>query len=115
MAKLFRDEHKWNDANTHIERAESKMVDSARGLGGGTEMQAESWYQQRQLGDAKSETLRSLEVYERFGDVRSGDLQGVPSADRKSKMGSRVSRKSDSSGDFSGSGAASILANSALS
>ena len=33
-------------------------------------MQAEIWYRQRQLGDAKSEALCALKIFERFGDVR---------------------------------------------
>ena len=77
-------------------------------------MQVEIWHQRRLLGGAKSETQRLLEVYERFEDARSKDLKGVPPADRKSKMGSRVSRESDSGGESSHD-AASILADSAQS
>ena len=52
MAKLFRDEDEFNDANTHIEQAKLHAADNPYNLGRGMEMQARIWYRQRRLEDA---------------------------------------------------------------
>ena len=70
MAELFRDEHEYDDANAHIEQAKSHTADDDYNLGRGMDLQAWIWYQQRRLGDAKSEALRALEIYERVGAAK---------------------------------------------
>jgi len=67
LALLFRDEGRFDDAQTHIERAKSHTVNSARNLGYGMEMQARVWYKQHRLEKAKSEALRAADVYEKLG------------------------------------------------
>jgi hypothetical protein len=37
-------------------------------------MQAILWYSQRRLGEAKSEAMRAVDVYERFGAVEEAKL-----------------------------------------
>ena len=66
---MFGDGGKWGDANGHIERAKSHAVNGALQyeLGRATRMQAEVWYGQLRLEDAKSEALHSLEIFERLG------------------------------------------------
>ena len=78
-AELFRDEHKWSGVDACIERVKSQTVRSACDLGGGTEMQAEIWYQQRQLGDVCAYSRSAV-----------GSFGGS-----KKQMGSRVSRESE--------------------
>ena len=111
MAKLFRDEHEFKDASAHIEQAKSHTVDNPRNLGRGMEIQAEIWYRQRRLGDAKSEGLRALEVYERLGDVKSAEICRRLLERIGRTTGSRVLRESDSGGEFSSYDVASILTN----
>ena len=69
LAGLFGDGGELNDQSAHIERAKSHAVDGAMkyALGRATRMQAEVWYQQLRLEDAKSEALDSLEIFEKLG------------------------------------------------
>ena len=69
LAELFVGEDELEDANTHIELAKSHAVDGAMAyeLARAMEMQAGVWYRQLRLDDAKSESLRSLEIYEKLG------------------------------------------------
>ena len=76
LAKLFRDGNKLEDADVHIERAKSHAVDGTMlyDLGEVMIMQADVWYRQRRLGDAKSEALAALEIFEKLGVTEdSGD------------------------------------------
>ena len=68
-AQLFDDWGELEDANTHIERAKSYAVDCAfqYELGRATRIQANVWYQQLRLEDARSEALHSLEIFEKLG------------------------------------------------
>ena len=68
-AELFDNQGELEDANSHIERAKSYAVDRAfqYELGRATRIQANVWYQQHRLEDAKSEALHSLEIFEKLG------------------------------------------------
>jgi tetratricopeptide (TPR) repeat protein len=70
LAKLFFHEGKFKGANTHIKGAKSHAVENVYCLGRIMEMQAEIWYKQCKPGDARSEALGALEVYEKLGAVR---------------------------------------------
>ena len=67
LAYLFIQSGKFNDANTHAQRAKPHTVDNPYWLGRATEMQAMVWYAQPMLGDAKSEALYALKIYEELG------------------------------------------------
>jgi len=67
LASLFRDEGRFDDAHTHINRAKSHTVNSALNLGYAMEMQARIWYKQHRLEEARSEALRATDVYEKLG------------------------------------------------
>ena len=67
LAGLFRDEDKFDAANVNIERAKLHTTNHPYELGRGMKMQAQIWYQEGRLEEAKSETLRALEVYEKLG------------------------------------------------
>jgi tetratricopeptide (TPR) repeat protein len=74
LARLFRDEEEFDDANDHIKQAKSYAVHNAYNLARGMEIQSGVWYQQCRLEDAKSEVSQALEIFEKFGaaeDVRT--------------------------------------------
>ena len=67
LAGFFRDEAKFDDANVHIEQAKSHAADDSYKLARAMQMQAEVWYRQLRLEDAKSEALHALGIYEKSG------------------------------------------------
>ena len=71
MAQLFDDGGESEDANTHIELAKSYAIDGTLSyeLARAMELQARCWHRQLRLEDAKSEALRSLDIYEKLGDA----------------------------------------------
>ena len=74
LAGLFRDEGRFDDANSHIERAKPHTVGSAYYLGAAMDMQAKIWYKQHRLEEARSEALRAIDVYQRLGAAK--DVEG---------------------------------------
>ena len=70
LAKLFLDEERFEDANTQIEQAKSRVLNDPYSLGRMMEVQAAIWYRQRRLEDATSEVLGALEIYEKLGASR---------------------------------------------
>jgi len=70
LAGLFRDEDRFEDANAHIDHAKSFVGNNAYSLGRVMELQAEVWYHQGKLEEAKSEALQATDVYEKLGAVR---------------------------------------------
>jgi tetratricopeptide (TPR) repeat protein len=67
LARLFRDEGEFDNANIHIEQAKSHAVNDSYKLGRAMQMQADIWYRQLRLEEAKSEVLHALEILERLG------------------------------------------------
>jgi tetratricopeptide (TPR) repeat protein len=67
LATLFLDERSFDDAHAHIEHAKSHTVNSTYNLGRAMKLQAEVWYNQHRLEEAKSEALRATDVFERLG------------------------------------------------
>ena len=67
LAELFSDQGMFNDAHAHIERAKSHAVDNTYYLGRAMHLQANVWYQQDRLEQAKSEGLRAAGVFEKLG------------------------------------------------
>jgi tetratricopeptide (TPR) repeat protein len=70
LAELFRDQARFDDAHAHIKRAKPHTVDSAYLLGRAVELQAEVWYDQQRLEEAKSEALLAAQVYNKIGAVK---------------------------------------------
>jgi tetratricopeptide (TPR) repeat protein len=70
LARLFRDQGKFDDAHAHIERAKLHTVDSTRNLGRMMELQAGVLYKQCRFEEAKSDALRAAQVYEKLGAAR---------------------------------------------
>ena len=67
LAQLFVAGGRFDDAQAHVDRAKSHAVDHAYKLGRAMEMQAKVWYNQHRLEEARSETLRAADIYERLG------------------------------------------------
>ena len=64
---LFTEGGRFDDAQTHIERAKLHAVNSTYNLGFVMVQQAELWYEQDRLEEARSEVLRAVEFFEGFG------------------------------------------------
>jgi tetratricopeptide (TPR) repeat protein len=73
LAQLFLDEGKLDDASTQIERATSHVVHDWYKLGRAMNMQANVWYRQGRLEDAKSQAMKALEIYERSGAAHDAE------------------------------------------
>jgi len=67
LAHLLRNESRFDDAHTHLERAKSHTADNAYCLGLAVERQAVVWYDQHRLEQARSEVLRAADIYEKLG------------------------------------------------
>ena len=74
LAELFYNENKFDNAQSHIERAKAHAIDDAYNLGRAMDQQAEIWYQQDRLEEAKAEILCALETFEKLG--ATADLPG---------------------------------------
>jgi tetratricopeptide (TPR) repeat protein len=90
LAELFGDGRELDDESAHIKRAKSHAIDGAMQyqLGRAMQMQAEVWYRERRLEDAKSEALNAAHIYEKLGladDVKDCHdlLQEVEGATKK--------------------------------
>jgi len=70
LACLFRREGGLGDAQAHVEHAKSHTADSAYHLGHATEEQARVWCEQDRLEEAKSETLRAADIYDKLGAAK---------------------------------------------
>ena len=67
LAVLFCNENELDNAQSHIERAKSHVVDDAYKLGRVMHEQAEIWYRQGRLEEAKAEILCATELFEKLG------------------------------------------------
>ena len=67
LAYVSFDEGRFNDAHKHLDDAKTHAADSTYYLGLTMMTQAEFWYKQGRLGEAKSEALRAAEVFEKLG------------------------------------------------
>ena len=67
LADLFRKGCRFEDAQTHLERAKLHAVNNAHNLGLVMELQAEAWYERGRLEEARTEALGAADVYEKLG------------------------------------------------
>jgi len=70
LAQLFFDQDKFDDAHVHIERVKSHAANNTYHLGRTMHLQANIWYRQDRLEQAKSEGLRAADVFEKLGAAR---------------------------------------------
>jgi tetratricopeptide (TPR) repeat protein len=76
LARSFGDGGELNDESAHIKQAKAHAIDGGRQyeLGRATEMQAEVWYRELRLEDAKSEALDAIQIYEKLGYVNGVEI-----------------------------------------
>jgi len=67
LAGLFYDERRFDDAQAHVEHARSHTAYSTFNLARTMEMQANIWYTQYRLEEARLEALRAIDLYEKLG------------------------------------------------
>jgi tetratricopeptide (TPR) repeat protein len=78
LAMLFYDECEFDDANVHTERLKFHAVDDTYKLGRAMDMQADVWYRQLKLEEAKSEAMHALEILENLGAAQAaGDCRDL--------------------------------------
>ena len=78
LAKLFCDEREFDDASAHIGQAKSHAVDGGYNLGRSHKIQANIWYHQGRLKDAKSEVLHAFGIFEELGATKDiGDCRNL--------------------------------------
>jgi len=67
LATLFAEEGRFDDAHAQVEKAKSHVVNNAYLLARASLQHACIWYEQDMLEEAKSEALRTLNVFEKLG------------------------------------------------
>ena len=73
LAHLFRDEDRFDEAQSHTERAKSHAVNNKYHLGVVVEIQARIWYSQDRLEEAKSEALRAADILNKLGAAKDAE------------------------------------------
>ena len=73
LAQLFQIEDRLDDAHAHVIRAKSQAINEPHPLGRAMQLQAEFWYQQRRLEEAKSEALRAVDIFEKIGATEDAE------------------------------------------
>jgi tetratricopeptide (TPR) repeat protein len=102
LAKLFLNQKKFNDAHAHIEQAKMHAVEDAYCLGRAMEIRAGIWYVQYRFGDAASDALRALEIYEKLGAAEDArNCRASIPAIRKEKIFWSIYREFSSGGAIS--------------
>jgi len=89
LACLFFEDRRFNDTQNHLDRAKTHAVDSTYYLGFAMGVQADLWYELGRLGEAKSEALRAVEVFEKLGAAR--DLEECRKILRRIERGMTMS------------------------
>jgi tetratricopeptide (TPR) repeat protein len=78
LANLFLDRREFDDATAHLEQAKPHAANNVFNLGCATYLQAQVWYGQDRLEDAKSEALHALGIFEKLGAERdAGNSRGL--------------------------------------
>ena len=75
FATLFSDQGRFNDAQTHVERAKSYGINHMYILARSIQLQAVLWYQESRFEEAKSEALCAADVFEKTGAAK--DLENT--------------------------------------
>ena len=70
LARLFSEEGKFEEAQTHVEHAKAHAASDPYPLARSMDQQARIWSGQRRFEEARSEALRALDVFEKPGATR---------------------------------------------
>ena len=76
LAILHRDEDEFDDANAHVEQAQSHAVNNSYNLGCAFLLRAQIYHRQRRPEDSTSEVLRALEIFQKLGAPRDLEVCG---------------------------------------
>ena len=76
LARLFTRGDRFDEAQTHIERAKLHTVNCTYNLGIAMALQSELWYEQGRLEEARSEVLRAIDIFEKLGAAEALGLCG---------------------------------------
>jgi tetratricopeptide (TPR) repeat protein len=74
LADQFRSGGQFDDANAHVKQGKSYAADGTYQLGRTMKLQANIWYQEHRLEDAKSEALHALGIYEKLGATKDAEV-----------------------------------------
>ena len=74
LSEVFCDRGKFEDAQTHLERAESHAADDVYLLAYVMDQRARVWCMQRRFEDARSEALRALDAFEKLGATPNAEV-----------------------------------------
>lgn len=101
LAKVFLDQSQLYSAQIHIEHSKLHTLNNTYHLGHAMMVQAEIWYKQDRLVEARLETLRAADVFEMFGAAsdlkRCGEfLQRIEGATSKAAVTDRSADDSES-------------------
>ena len=78
LARLFRDEGRFEDAQAHLEHAKSHAVNGTYQMARAMEEQARLWYKQHKLEEARTEVLRAADIYDGIGAAKDvEDCRGL--------------------------------------
>ena len=106
LAELFLAKWEFDGAHVHMEQAKSHALDNPYFLGRAVLLQARILYPQGRLGEAMSEVLRALEIFQMFG--ASKDLENCRALLRN------IEQASESGVAFSGPGPSGELLEGSL-
>jgi len=70
LARLFFKQGGFDDAHTHVERAQSHAINDPYNLGRAMQLQASLWYEQHRFEEAKSQVLHAVDVFEKLGAMK---------------------------------------------
>ena len=73
LAEIFIKQGKFNDAQTHVDHAKSFAANNTYFLARASALQARLWYKQDMFGEARSEALAALGVFEKLGSVNNAE------------------------------------------
>ena len=73
LADLFRGESRFDDAHSHLEHAKSHTVNDPHQMGRVVELQARVLYMQHRFEEARLETQRARDTYEKVGAVKDAE------------------------------------------
>ena len=101
LAGPFLVENRFNEAQTHIERAKSHAASFPYGLGRAMELQVMIWDKQRRFEEAKSEALCAADVYGKLGATEDvGRCRALLQKIEDASNNPATPHKSDSNGEF---------------
>ena len=73
LAQVFSQQDRLGDAQTHVEYAKSSAANNTYLLAMASSLQADLWYQQDMFGEARSEALAALDVFEKLGSTADAE------------------------------------------